>query len=82
MLVLTRRSGQSISLEDLWEDLKPSLVPLQASAADAARMRLAFFGGAVALLGILTKASISGETAAVNALDALKAELRREANPR
>lgn len=49
------------------------------TAAEAASLRLAFYGGAFAVMASLQKAIPSGETAVIDALDMIESEIQREA---
>ena len=66
-------------LADMWSSLEDGFVQAETTAAEAARLRLAFYGGAFAVTAVLQKAIPSGETAVIDVLDAIESQIRHEA---
>lgn len=66
-------------LARLWRSLKGGLLNPGTSAAEAAKLHMAFYGGAFAVIATLLEAISRGELAVLDALDAIDAEIHRQA---
>lgn len=66
-------------IADMWSSLEDGFVQADTTAAEAARLRLAFYGGAFAVMAVLQKAIPFGESAVIDALSAIESEIGHEA---
>lgn len=67
-------------LADVWISLQDGFIKADTTTAEAARLRLAFYGGAFAVMATLQKAIPRGETAVVEVLSVIESEIDHEAS--
>ena len=68
------------TIQQQWEGFKKNVVPNDAPEIQVSEMRIAFFGGASALLALTTEISYHSEDAGVEMLEGLHDECRRFAD--